>query len=75
MWPFRPAGLTAAVAVRLAATGGVVLVDVREPDEIARGGKAAGALAIPLGRIAACGDPNAAGFEPLLGRDRPVAVY
>ena len=77
MWPFRrrrPA-LTAAGAVRLAATGGVVLVDVREPDEIALSGKAAGALEIPLGRIAALGDPRAPGFEPRLGQGRPIAVY
>ncbi len=77
MFGFRRSapGLSAADAVRLAAEGGVVLLDVRSPDEIKASGKAKGALAIPMADIPARGDPESARFEPRLSAGKPIAVY
>jgi rhodanese-related sulfurtransferase len=75
---FRKSGpepFDAAEAVRLHAAGAVILVDVREPDEVAQSGKATGALVIPLGEIAFRADPASPGFLPAFGSGRPVALY
>jgi rhodanese-related sulfurtransferase len=71
----RHSGLTAADAVRLAAEGGVVLLDVRNADEIAQHGKAKGALTIPMAELDQRADPAAARFEPRLGEGKPIAIY
>ena len=53
-------------AAALLEAGDAVIVDVREPAEIAATGKAAGALEIPLGAIAARADPAAPDHDPAL---------
>lgn len=62
-------------AVALAREGRIVLLDVRNPDEIAASGKAEGALCIPLAEIGLRCDPQGARFDTRLARGHPVAVY
>jgi rhodanese-related sulfurtransferase len=54
-------------ALRLTAEEGAVIVDVREAEELARTGRLAGALHMPLGML-----PERAGQLP---RDRPILIY
>lgn len=53
--------------------GEVLLVDVREAQELAQTGKAQGALHLPLGQLSALADPALPGA--LIRPGRPVAVY
>ena len=70
------AGMTCADAVRLAATGDVVLIDVRNADEIARSGIARNALHIPLGELSTCADPNnSRSYRKELASGHPIAIY
>ena len=77
--PFRQAqpasGLSPADAVRLIAEGSIQVIDVRGHDEVARSGKAKGAVHIPLFQIAQQADPRHPEFHPSLTTDKPVAVY
>lgn len=75
---FRPAAasMTCAEAVRLAGDGKLVLIDVRNADEIARSGIARGALHIPLAELAKSADPyNSQSYRKELGSGRPIALY
>ena len=60
--------LTAIDAVTKAATGDILVIDVREATEIAVSGKALGALHIPLAMV-----PLQA--EAMIAKGKPVAVY
>jgi rhodanese-related sulfurtransferase len=62
-------------AAALLEAGDAVIVDVREPAEIAATGKAAGALEIPLGAIAARAHPAAPDRHPALTADKTVILY
>ena len=53
---------------------GAVLLDVREPPELA-GGKLAGALNIPRGDVAFLADPASPSHHPELSPDRTVVIY
>jgi rhodanese-related sulfurtransferase len=67
--------ISAAEAKAMIDAGAAILVDVREPAEIAATGKAPGALAIPLGAIAersAIGSPDR---DPAFDPDKAVIVY
>jgi rhodanese-related sulfurtransferase len=64
-----------AEALRLARTGDLTLVDVREVAEVKMTGRAAGALHVPLMLLAAKADPRHPEHDPRLTPDRPVAVY
>ena len=68
-------GLTAVDAVTRAARGEIVLVDIREPAEIAASGRAQGALAIPMAALAMRADPRSPECLPDLKQGKPVAVY
>lgn len=61
-------------ARRLIAEQGAVVVDVREPQELANG-KVKGAISIPRGLIEFRADAASALHHPALTPDRPVIVY
>lgn len=74
----RPAGaqpLSPAEAVRRAAAGEIVLVDVRDAAEIRATGRAQGAVHAPLFRLADLADPRHPDHLAALDPARPVAVY
>lgn len=66
-------------AVRKARTNRAIVIDVREPAEIAASGKASGAINIPLGQFATCANPNSAQFHPALADAKraglPVYIF
>lgn len=55
--------------------GEAVVVDVREPGEIAMSGIVPGALTIPIREIAAKADPESPEHDPALKLDVPVILY
>jgi rhodanese-related sulfurtransferase len=67
--------MTAAEAVEAAAAGDVVLLDVRGADELARSGRAAGAVHVPLAQLLEAAAAGGATLRETLPRDKPVAVY
>lgn len=54
---------------------GALLVDVREPHEVAATGKLAGALNIPRGLIETVADIDSPVHEPAFALDRPIILY
>lgn len=68
-------GLSVSEAVDAAATGDLLLIDVRETGELAATGKAAGALHIPLMRLTDRADRHHPEFEPRLADAARIAVY
>ena len=71
----RAKGLSVAEAVRRVADGTMTLLDVRNADEVARSGKAAGAVHVPLTLLPMRADPRSPDFDARLAPDHPVAVY
>ncbi|WP_395540089.1 rhodanese-like domain-containing protein [Neotabrizicola sp. sgz301269] len=69
----KAASPSTAELAQAAARGEILLVDVREAQELAQTGKAKGALHLPLGQIAALADPSLPGA--LIRPGKPVAVY
>ncbi len=69
------AGLSPRDAVARAAEDRLTLIDVRGHDELARTGKAAGAVHIPLMLLQSQADPRHPEFHPALSAGQPVAVY
>ncbi len=67
--------ITAAQAQELIAKGNVVLVDVREADEVQQSGKAAGAVHVPRGLIQSVADPASPHHDPRLDKGKTVIVY
>lgn len=57
------------------AAGQTTLIDVRDISEVKSTGKAAGALHIPLMRLAMMCDPRHPDFVTELRLDKPVALY
>ena len=70
-----PAGMTAADAVARTAAGDIVLVDIRDPSELASGGKAKGAINIPSATLMMRADPRSPECVPELKDRKPIAVY
>lgn len=68
-------GITPAEAMRLLKSGEALLVDVREPAEVARSGRLEGALVVPLGALAARADPVGPDHDPAFRKDGPVILY
>ncbi|KQT83381.1 rhodanese-like domain-containing protein [Aurantimonas sp. Leaf443] len=62
-------------AARAIADGGHVVVDVREPNELAASGKIPGAVNIPLGQLAVALDPADPQHEPRLTDGTPLLFY
>jgi rhodanese-related sulfurtransferase len=54
---------------------GALVVDLREPPEVAASGKVAGALAIPRGLLEFKADFDLPSRDPAFQADRPVIVY
>lgn len=61
--------------VSRSAQGEITVIDVRDHNEIAMSGKAAGALHIPLAVLRMQADPSSPDFHPELSTDQPVAIY
>lgn len=59
----------------LAGRDDVVIVDVREPEEIAAGGKVAGAIHVPRGMLEFRADDALPIHDPRLARDKTVILY
>ena len=57
------------------AAGDMILIDLREENELAATGSAQGALHLPLGRLAQAADPANRARHKALSVERPVALY
>lgn len=62
-------------AVAKAQDGAITIVDVRDHNEVAMTGKAAGAVHIPLSVIQMQANPASPDFNPALDASKPIAVY
>lgn len=67
--------LTPARAAAELGQPGVVLLDVRERDEIVRDGMIAGAVQVPRGLLEFAADPSSAAHNPMLDPDARVIVF
>lgn len=67
--------ITPAQAAEMLRAGDVLLVDVREPAELAQTGRLKGAINLPLATLAERADPASPAHEPALRTDRPVILY
>jgi len=66
---------TAADAIAAHKSGEIIVIDVRNHDEVARTGKAKGAIHIPLMQLQGKADPRHPDRHPELRADKPIAVY
>lgn len=71
----RSHDMPVAEAIAKAETGEIVLIDIREPTEIAQSGKAQGAIAIPTAALRMRADPSSPECLPELKQGKPVCVY
>lgn len=55
--------------------GGALLVDVRDPPEVAASGRIQGALAVSRGMLEFRADPASPYYNGAFRRDRPVILY
>ena len=62
-------------AVKLAEAGEIILLDVRDHNEVASNGRAKGAVHIPLFQLQQQADPRHPEFHASLDAAKPVAVY
>lgn len=67
--------ITPAQARELVDTRDALLVDVRDPGEIAQSGKLGGALNVPHGEVVHRADPDSTHHLPAFRKDRPVVLY
>ena len=67
--------ISGADAVALAATPGVVILDVREAHEVAASGHAPGAVTVPRGSLEFKADPASPTYEPKLQADTPIVLH
>jgi rhodanese-related sulfurtransferase len=67
--------LSAEEAVRLVGDPRVVLVDVREGEELQRTGKVQGAVHVPRGFLEFQADPTSASHKPELGGGKRLVLY
>ncbi|MEQ1718626.1 MAG: rhodanese-like domain-containing protein [Hyphomicrobium sp.] len=66
---------TAQEAVALATDPGVLLVDIRDPRELARDGRIPGALHAPRGMLEFWIDPDSPYFKPVFGEDKTFVFF
>ena len=66
---------SAAEAIELARRPDVVLVDIRDPRELARDGKIPGALHMPRGMLEFWIDPESPYFKPVFGEDKTFLFF
>jgi rhodanese-related sulfurtransferase len=62
-------------AAEMLQANGALLVDVREPAELAQTGRLKGAINVPLATLAQRADPASPLHEPAFRTDRPVILY
>ena len=67
--------ITPAEAQRMIASGGAIVVDVRDAPEVEKSGKVAGALHVSRGMLAFRADPDSPYHDKHFSRERPVIVY
>jgi rhodanese-related sulfurtransferase len=67
--------LSAEDAVKLVGDPGVVLVDVREGEELQKTGKVQGAVHVPRGFLEFQADPASASHKPELGGGKRLVLY
>ncbi len=67
--------ITLAQAQELVASGGAVVIDVRDAPEVEKSGKVAGALHISRGMLEFRADPDSPYHDKNLRKDRPVILY
>ncbi len=67
--------LSAEEAMRLMGDPGVVLVDVREGEEVRKTGKIQGAVHVPRGFLEFQADPTSASHKPELGGGKRLVLY
>jgi rhodanese-related sulfurtransferase len=74
--PFAAGGdvIDGAAAKDLVKSDGAVLLDVREAQEI-QGGRAQGAVHVPLSALASRANPSSPQCEPALAKGKPVIIY
>lgn len=66
---------TPAEAIDLAQRPDVLLVDIRDPRELARDGKIPGALHAPRGMLEFWIDPDSTYFKPIFGEDKTFVFF
>jgi rhodanese-related sulfurtransferase len=66
---------TAVEAVELAKRPDVLLVDIRDPRELARDGRVPGALHAPRGMLEFWVDPDSPYFKPVFGEDKTFVFF
>ena len=71
----QPAPIAANDAVARADAGELIVIDVRDINEVSQSGKAKGALHIPLMMLRFQADPRNPDFHPDLDPEKPVALY
>ncbi|MGV6847209.1 MAG: rhodanese-like domain-containing protein [Marinibacterium sp.] len=71
---FAP-GMSVTDAIEGAKNGSVTIIDVRDHNELASTGKAAGALHIPMSRLRDMIDPRHPDFHPGLKDAKRIALY
>ncbi len=59
----------------MAGRGDVLLLDVRDPSEVAASGKIKGALNVSRGMLEFRADPESPSFNPAFGKDKTIVVY
>lgn len=67
--------ITPAEAQRMIASGGAIVVDVRDAPEVEKSGKVAGALHVSRGMLEFRADPDSPYHDKHFSRERPVIVY
>ena len=67
--------LSAEEAVKLVGDPGVVLVDVREGEELQKTGKVQGAMHVPRGFLEFQADPTSPSHKPELGGGKKLVLY
>jgi len=68
-------GMSASDAIAGVKTGAVMVIDVREHDEVAMTGKAAGAKHIPLFQLAMRADPKHPDYDKDFSPDQTICLY
>lgn len=71
----KPAPMSAADAIVRLAQGDIVVVDIRDPGEIAASGAAVGALRLPLASLRMTADPRSPDCHDELKAGKPVVLY
>jgi len=62
-------------AIKLQADGSAVLVDIRDPRELARDGRIEGAFHCPRGMLEFWIDPASPYFKPVFGQDKQFIFF